>query len=86
MERRPTARNRSASGSGLQSEKRLGKGLASGVPKITHELHLACVVPNVQRKRATRHNYSLHLSQGASLVRYEIQDQAGNDYIRFVVP
>src|SRR5262245_23561682 len=56
-----------------------------GVPKMSNELHLAGVVPYVDRSGASRPQDAPHLGERLRGRRNEIEDQAGHDRIEQIV-
>ena len=46
-----------------------------GIPKAPHQLHLAGIVPDVQRDRAARPDDATHLRNHPVRVGHEVQDQ-----------
>ena len=55
-----------------------GEQLGDGVPKVPHQLHLARIIPHIDRSDASWLDDPAHLIEGALLVGHKIQDKAGD--------
>ena len=89
----PALPNRSASGGG-RADREAGALVelacgrvkrCSGVPEAPQQLHLAGIVPDVQRDRAARLDDATHLRNHPVRVGHEVQDQPRDGCVELAV-
>ncbi|MGK0168871.1 MAG: hypothetical protein ACI9W2_000589 [Gammaproteobacteria bacterium] len=62
----------------------IGKQLDDGSPKVPHELHLACIVPNVGSNSTAEINDWRDLLKSLVLISYEVKNEARYSYGRLL--
>lgn len=56
---------------------------SGGIPEMAHQLHLAGIIPDVERDRAARSHHPAHFAHRLGSVRNEIEHEAGDRGVMF---